>query len=201
MTGCLGDDTIAAMVDGTLDAPLRESAVRHMAECVTCRSTLAAVTRAVADPAVAREAAATERVPRRGMPWGVMAAGVAAAMVLLLVRPQPAGLPLGVPRHRAPGLTNGTAPAALSPVGPVDGAAVLRWGAVAGADRYRATLFSANGDVLYEIELADTAAVLPDSVALLARTPYLWKVEARTGFDRWISSDLVEFSIAAREGR
>jgi len=32
---------------------------------------------------------------------------------------------------------------------------------------------------------------------LVSGRPYLWKVEARIGFDRWVTSTLVEFSIAA----
>jgi hypothetical protein len=72
----------------------------------------------------------------------------------------------------------------------------LRWSAAAGADRYRVTLFDADGRVLYETEVGETVAPLPDSVAPGPGRPYLWKVEARTGFDRWSASDLVEFTVA-----
>jgi hypothetical protein len=73
---------------------------------------------------------------------------------------------------------------------------LLRWAAVPSADRYRVTLFDAQARVLYETEVSGTSAVLPDSVPLVPETRYLWKVEARTGFDRWSSSDLIEFSIS-----
>jgi len=58
-------------------------------------------------------------------------------------------------------------------------------------------LFDAAGRVVYETQLTDTVATLPDSVTLAAGPPYLWKVEARAGWDRWWGSELVRFSIAA----
>jgi hypothetical protein len=83
----------------------------------------------------------------------------------------------------------------MSPVGAVAAAPLLRWAPVDGADRYRVTLFDADGEVLYETELTDTVAPVPDTVAVLPGQTYLWKVEARTDFDRWVGSELVEFSI------
>jgi hypothetical protein len=71
----------------------------------------------------------------------------------------------------------------------------LRWGTVPDADRYRVTLFSGAGEVLYEVQLTDTVALFPDSILLLPGRPYLWKVEARTGFDRWTASELMEFTL------
>ncbi len=76
-------------------------------------------------------------------------------------------------------------------------AGTFRWTSIAGADRYRVILFDAAGRVVYETQLTDTAATLPDSVTLAAGPPYLWKVEARAGWDRWSGSELVRFSIAA----
>jgi len=63
------------------------------------------------------------------------------------------------------------------------------------ADRYRVTLFRADGSLLYQLELPDTAAPLPDSVPLPPGHRYLWKVEARTGWDRWTTSELVSFTV------
>jgi hypothetical protein len=71
----------------------------------------------------------------------------------------------------------------------------LQWATVSGADRYRVTLFDATGRVVYEVQLGDTAAVVPDSVTLVPQQSYLWKVEARSGVERWTSSDLVEFRV------
>jgi hypothetical protein len=72
----------------------------------------------------------------------------------------------------------------------------LRWSPVAGADRYRVTVFDATGGVVYASESADTVVAFPDSVALVSGASYLWKVDARTGFDRWAASGLAEFRVA-----
>jgi hypothetical protein len=71
----------------------------------------------------------------------------------------------------------------------------LRWAPVTEADRYRVTLFATSGRVLFEATGADTIVVLPDSVALTPGIRYLWKVEARVGFDRWVASNLVGFTL------
>jgi CHAT domain-containing protein len=60
------------------------------------------------------------------------------------------------------------------------------------------TLFSASGAVLFERELTDTLAAIPDSVPIRAEQSYLWKVEARVGWDRWVSSDFVDFRLLTR---
>ncbi|OLD18763.1 MAG: hypothetical protein AUJ01_06985 [Acidobacteria bacterium 13_1_40CM_3_65_5] len=77
----------------------------------------------------------------------------------------------------------------------------LRWSPVAGADRYRVTVFDATGGVVFVADVSDTAVAFPDSVALVPGASYLWKVNARTGFDRWAASELAEFSIAAPRRR
>ncbi len=87
-------------------------------------------------------------------------------------------------------------PAPVAPLGTVRTARELVWTPVDGADRYRVTLYDADAAVRYEAELDEPTAVLPDSVMLIAGRPYLWKVEARVGFDRWVASDLLEFRIA-----
>ena len=50
-------------------------------------------------------------------------------------------------------------------------------------------------------EASDTVALFPDSIALVPGASYLWKVDARTGFDRWAASELTEFSIAGPRRR
>jgi hypothetical protein len=185
---CLDDDIIAGLADGTLDPALRATVLPHLAGCVRCRTALASVTRALSEPTVTRAIVATERGPRRLYRIAVPLA--AAAVLLLLLRspsPQDGG-------HRGGGLPG--APVPVSPVGTVADVSVLVWRSVTGADAYRVTLFDAEGRVAYETRATDTAMSLPDSVVLVSGRPYLWKVEARTGFDRWITSELVEFSVA-----
>jgi hypothetical protein len=42
---------------------------------------------------------------------------------------------------------------------------------------------------------------VPDSVTLLPGQAYYWKVEADTGWDRWVSSRLVEFSVGTEKAK
>lgn len=189
---CLDDDTVAALADGTLAAATRAAVLPHVATCPRCRGAVASVARALADTGVAREVAGVEGGRRR---FYMIALPVTVAAALLVVLAWPRGLQDGVPPHRAPPITASSAPVLLSPIGTVANAGVLRWTAVAGADRYRVTLSDAGGRVLYETQIADTAAALPDSITLVPGRSYMWLVEARIGFDRWSASRLVEFSI------
>jgi len=190
------DETIAALAAGTLDAGLRASVLPHIASCAYCRAAVASVARALAAPTVAREIVAAEGARRR---FFRIALPLAAAAVLLLLTWPP--VDIRGPGHRAPPPATATTPVPLDPIGSVAVADVLRWSAVTGADRYRVTLFDAAGRVVYEARLPDTLAALPDSVVLAPGRTYLWKVEARTGFDRWAASELVEFSVAGPRPR
>jgi len=191
---CLDDDTVAALAEGRLEGEAHAAAVAHLAGCALCRAAVASVTRALADAALAREVERVEGIRPRRLYRIALPLAAAAAVVLLLARPRALDQEPSI--HRAPTITAAPAPAPASPVGVVSDARVLRWAAVPSADRYRVTLFSAEAEVLYETEVAGATAALPDSVTLVRGARYLWKVEARTGFDRWTSSELVEFSIA-----
>lgn len=190
---CLDDDTVAALAEGGLDAEARAAVLPHLVHCARCRLAVASVARALADARVAREVAGVKGGGQRHFRRIVLPA-VAAAVLLVMVWSRPAGD--GGTVHRAPTITATAEPAPMSPLGAVARPEFLRWAALAGAERYRVTLFDAGSRVLYETELADTVAVLPDSVVLVPGRPYLWKVEARTGWDRWASSKLVEFRVA-----
>ncbi|HUF27868.1 MAG TPA: hypothetical protein VMM18_12910 [Gemmatimonadaceae bacterium] len=184
---------IAALAEDGLEPRLRADVLPHVAGCASCRSAVASVARALESPSITRELAAVRRVPRRGLlTYAVPIA--AAAVLLLLAIPHRVDDPL--PPHRAAPITASPAPTAVWPVGVVSGAPSLRWTAVSGADRYRVTLFDAEGTVLHETELDGTITQLPASVVLDSGRPYWWRVEARTGFDRWTASDLIEFAIA-----
>ena len=188
---CLDDETIAALAEGTRDAPLRAAALPHLAECARCRAAVASVTRALADPAVASAMATLGGGRRRAL---TIAIQIAAAAVLLVVALPRVGSDRS-PAHRAPTISAVSSPALLSPVGVVAAAPILRWSSVAGTDRYRTTLFDAVGAVVYETQTSDTVIAIPDSVRLAADRSYFWKVEARMGFGRWSSSELIQFSI------
>lgn len=189
---CFDDDTIAALAEGTLEEAARAALLPHLAECPRCRRAVASVARALADPGIAREVAAVTGAGRRR--FLRVAIPAAAAAVLLLLFGWPRGLNEHGTEHRAPP-TATAVPVPIAPIGVVAGAGSLQWTAVPGADRYRLTLSEASGRVVYESQVTDTMAVLPESVVLVPGYSYIWLVEARTGFDRWSTSRLVEFSI------
>jgi len=193
---CLQDDMLAALADGSLAPDLRASVLPHVASCPRCRGAVAGIARALADPVVARElaAASSRRRPYR------IAVPLAAAAVLLLLLSSP-GDDRSSGHRGSPPPPPATTPVPRSPVGIVATVNDLRWSHVAGADRYRVTVFDATGGVVYAAEGSDTVVAFPDSVALVANASYLWKVDARTGFDRWATSELAEFSIAGPRRR
>lgn len=195
---CLDDAIIAGLAGGDLGTAGRASALRHVAECPQCRTAVASVARALGSPKVAREVRVVETGRRR---WTRLVVPTAAAAAVLLLLSWPRLTEEPEPLHRAPTITAGAAPAPMAPLGTVIGARALEWVPVDGADRYRVTLYDADAVVLYETEGDEPAAVLPDSVRLTAGQPYLWKVEARVGFDRWVASELVEFRIAGGDRR
>ncbi len=193
---CLQDEMIAALADGSLAPELRASVLPHIASCPRCRAAVASVARAVADPAVARELS----VSAGGRRWYRIVVPLAAAAVLLLLLVSPGDDRL--PGHRGPPPPPpATTPVPRSPVGAVATVHELRWSAVAGADRYRVTVFDATGGVVYAAEASDTVVAFPDSVSLTPGASYLWKVDARTSFDRWAASELAEFRVAESRRR
>lgn len=191
---CLDDDTIASLAEGVLDAAARPPLLAHAVECDRCRTALAMVVRALGDPAVQHEVRAVERRGGNRTRWLALAGVAAAALLALVVRMPRTTIPDSP--HRASPITAAPAPQAVSPVGAVAGVRQLRWTPVAGAERYRVTLFDANGTVLYEAEQPGTELTLPDSVVPGPGVRRWWRVEAQLGFDRWAASDLNEFVIA-----
>ena len=186
---CLDDHVVAALADGTLDAGSRASALPHLATCAHCRGAVARVARALTDRSVARAMAATEQTGIRWLRVAVPVAAAAIVLVLVMPRHPREGL-----QHRAPTITAATSPTPIEPIGEESAVRALRWASVEGVDRYRATLYAADGRVLYETEVADTVVVLPDSVNV-ATGRYLWTVAGRTGWNRWTASRLVQFQV------
>jgi len=188
---CLPEDIIAALADGSLAADARAAVLPHVATCARCREAVASVARALADPAVVREFPDA----RGGRRWLRIAVPLAAAALLVLLVSSP--WDAGSRGHRGPPPPPpASTPIPRSPVGSVAAVTDLRWSPVAGADRYRVTVFDATGGVVYASESSDTVLAFPDSVALVPGAAYLWKVDARTGFDRWAASELAEFRVA-----
>jgi len=197
---CLDVHTVAALADGTLDAETRGRALAHVATCALCRRAVASVAEALAAVPITHEIEIVEGRRRRGGPILRIAVPLAAAATVLLLLWSPAADRF--PGHRGPPPPPpATTPIPRSPVGAVSVAKELRWSHVAGADRYRVTVFDATGGVVLAADVSDTVVAFPDSIVLVPDVSYLWKVDARTGFDRWATSELTEFRIAGPRRR
>ena len=197
---CLDELELAALADGGATDALRGRAVAHLADCGHCRESFASLMQLLADPAIAGEIRRLENPNAGVLRWriGAGVAAIAAAVVLIFTAPvrRPSS---PSDTHRGPTITAAEPPRPIAPVGDVVSATALRWNLVSGAARYRATLFDTGGAVLFEAEVADTFVALPDSVAVVPGRTYLWKVDVRTEWDRWATSDLIEFRLAGAD--
>jgi len=197
---CLDPELVAALADGTLAADARSRALIHVATCALCRRAVASVAEALADKPITHEIEIVEGSRRRRGSVLRLAAPLAAAATVLLLLWSPAEDRSS--GHRGPPPPPpATAPVPRSPIGAVAAVSDLRWSHVAGADRYRVTVFDATGGVVFASEASDTVVAFPDSIALIPGAAYLWKVDARTGFDRWAASELAEFRIVGPRRR
>jgi anti-sigma factor RsiW len=180
----LTPEQTAGYLDEVLTDQERAVVEAHMATCYECR-----------DEVVALRPVVKARSPRRwllriGIPVG---AAAAAALVLLIQpglvsRPEPS-LHRDPPQDVAPG------PVPRTPAGLGSRPLLLAWSPLDEASRYRVLVFNAEGSILFRAEVGDSVLGLPDSVVLSPGQPYFWKVEADKGWDRWVSSRLVEFSV------
>lgn len=201
---CLDETAIAALIDH-VDPERDRTALAHLASCGRCRMQLADTARLVRDPSVALE---IERVePARRRTPGVARAAVAlvaASLAGLLLWPRivndrgNAASDGAIMRERA--ITTTAAPSIAGPIGPAGPADSLRWTSVPRADLYRITIWNREGTVVWEGRTRDTVMALPDTLARMRGVPLLWDVKARTGWDRWVASDLVEFTVRGAEG-
>jgi anti-sigma factor RsiW len=179
----LESDEVAAYVDGSVSEDARVRIENHLGSCADCRAEVAQVSRIVGT-----------LPPPRWVGASVWVGAAAAVAAVLLALPRTADTPAS-PEHREAAVTTTVAPRPVAPKGAVESAKTLVWSAVPYADGYRVRLFDATGTVVWESEVVDTVAQLPVSIATRSGRPYYWKVEARTGFDRWAASELVEFTV------
>jgi hypothetical protein len=181
--GHLESGEIAAYLDSGLAPSERSRVEAHLADCDDCRREVVDVNRLMrARPS-----------PRR---WYVPVGAVAAAAVATFLLISRAGNDsLGSPDYREPVITTTVAPVAIAPRGVITTAERLIWSSVPHADRYLVAVFDDTGRVLWEKQTTDTATLLPDSIRFEPGASYDWKVRAQTSWNRWVSSDLVEFSI------
>lgn len=200
-SACLDDLTVAALAEGALDATAREPALEHLLTCAQCRRRVAEVSSLLRDQAVAAESQAVETWPigsARGRRWFRVAGGLAAAAVLVTLVRSIAGPRVREPVHREEPVTLISAPILLQPTGDVARVDSLSWRSVPRATQYRLKLFTREGETVWDSVTDDTVATLPTTVHLVTGATYYWKVEARTDWNRWTASDMVEIRIGAR---
>jgi hypothetical protein len=177
---------VAAYVDGALSPEDRARIEAHLVGCDACRDELRAVVQLVA--------ASTARRKMWYLPIGIVAA--AAAVTLLVVHPVRDHT--AAPAYREPVVTTTVAPVVVVPRGTGAMPRSLVWTSVPHADRYRLTLFDDTGRAIWDTQATDTSVSLPARIVLQPGGSYFWKVEAQTGWNRWVSSALIRFSIDPR---
>lgn len=176
---------MAAYVDGRLSGESKATVEQHLVSCHECVD----------------EVSDLRAVLESGRPrWRRLAIPLTAAAAALLLIALPSDQ-FDVPdSHRdRPPVAAVERPVGVAPVGPIDSVVRFEWRRVEGADRYRVTLFDSTGVVLWSSSTADTIASVPDSVALEPTGTYLWQIEARLGFDRWLASELERFEVLPAE--
>lgn len=194
---CLSEAELAAVAEGTSRLP---TATAHIEQCPRCCRAVAGIVALLADPSVA-EAIRAARAPTHrqlSVRYGGIV-GLVAAVVLVVVLRRPADRVRPDPIRDA-AVTATAAPSPISPQGLVNGAAVFTWSQVEGASSYRVTVFDSAGAVIAELQVGDTTVAMPDSVLLPRGRTYFWRAEARTGWNRWSTSPLVEFRIVSEVG-
>jgi hypothetical protein len=185
---CPDELVLADFVDGRLGPEARAPVVAHLLACARCRATVRATADLVARADVSAEPGEKPR-PRWVLPLGI----AAAAAVLLFILPSPFS-ERSEPTLREPPLTNSVAPRPILPRGSVPRLEQLVWSSVPHAARYRVRLYDAQGNVVWLVDMKDTVATPPPTVAL-SPGGYFWRVEAETEWRRWAASDLIAFRI------
>lgn len=178
-------EQVARYLDGAATPAERKVTRGHLASCPECREEVAALSRLV-----------PPRSGIRGLRAGLAAALAAAAALVLVLRPG-AVPPPERSLHRDPAATAAPSIQAVAPIGVAGRFDTFVWTPLPGVARYRVTVFDAEGAILYRAATRDSAIPLPETLELSPARPYFWKIEGDTGWDRWVSSPLVEFSVEA----
>jgi anti-sigma factor RsiW len=174
---------VSAYLDGGLSGTDRTRVEAHLADCAACRAEVIGVSRLLRTAPVSRS---------RYVPVGLAAAAV---LALLLVPRLHLLNPARTTDYREPAVTTTMAPVAVAPRGSAVSVSVLVWTSVPRADRYRVKLIDRSGSPVWQGETADTSVALPAALRLRPGAPYFWRVEARTGWERWVASELQDFTV------
>lgn len=187
---CLGEDAVAAFVDGALAGDERARVVSHLANCAWCRSAVRSTAALMSDVTVQREM--PDARGRRRWSRSALAIAAAAAIIVLVTPFRQAGED-GQLRESA--VTTTIAPVALTPRESARVGEPLVWSSVPGAQRYHVRVQRADGSLLWSSQTQDTVVQLPDSVRLSPGATYYWRVEAQTEWQRRVASDLTRFIV------
>lgn len=197
-TDHVSDDAIALLADG--DIPRIGGAdLAHVADCASCRARLVMLSQALDDDIVKAELRSlgprlsvnrSSRLPLRFV--GGLAAAAAAAIVLL----GPARERATGPMHREAAITTTAAPRIMSPTELSSPADSLRWTTLAQADLYRVRVWDSEGTLVWTADTRDTSIAIPADIR--PGVQYLWELKARTGWDRWVASDLAALTLRSR---
>jgi len=176
---------VAAFIDRTMSPAARERAERHMAGCESCREELAASARL----------ASTVPPQRRGTPWAWIGVAAAAAVVILVARPQVERRERGDPIERGHPVTT---PVQVMPADLLVRRPDLRfvWRSDGTGTTYRVIVIDANGAPTWTTDLADTTVRIPASTKLSAGMKYFWRVEALHPDGGVTKSEMLSFTIA-----
>jgi len=192
---CLDEMTIAELAEGVAGEEVRAAAAQHLVTCASCRSQLTELRAALNDASMVAALPRGGATRRLRFAFVGTAGLVAAAVLVFAIGRNTSRSESDAPLRDETGALV-VPPIAVAPVDIVSGTPVFRWSSVPRANRYRVKVFEPDGVVVWETQTSDTTAVPPSPITLRRATRYLWKVEARTDFDRWVGSTLTEFQIA-----
>jgi len=189
-------------VAGRLSEAETEAFEGHFVTCTRCQSELkvAAAVRAVLPEVRRSEDPGATRIEGRVVGWihrhrGIAATAAALAAIfvgILLVQPEGEVI---LPHRETTPETAGV-PQPQAPVGDIAALQEFRWSAVQSADLYRVSLYDDAGKVIWRADTRDSRILPPDTLELQPGSLYLWLVEARVSWNRWMGSPIVRFTVA-----
>lgn len=206
----LDEITIARYIEGGLGGDETQRLEGHLADCPACIEAVGSAYRMVemvakGDKKLMLDSKALQRAerlvvaPTRPVLWRTpMRLALAAAVVVVVgLVAYLQGAQPSLDRFRTTTST-GTFRGTL----PEDGATVetmqstFAWIALAGSVQYQFTLYTDEGDILWEYETKEVQTTLPASVALEAGAAYLWSVEGLLSDGTTRRTELHAFEVA-----
>lgn len=183
-TDHLPPETAAAYLDRRLSGSELDAAEAHLASCHRCRAEIVDLTKVLR---------------RRGRPRLLYVGGLsaAAAATLLFVAGTWEAARSPAETHRDAVSNARVAVQLIPPTTHSDARTTWRWGPVSGADRYELTVFDADGKIVWDTTTRESVVKAPAVGRLEIGRKYFWRVRARIGWDRWVSSDFAEFTLRA----